>query len=106
MSPSNDRGTKVEVWQLVVSIMALAVTFGTIVYLQSRQQAMMEEQIRTLIQYNANQDSVTAYVRRRQEINEDRISKLETEAALTTAFQDRMVREHADIYNEIRKSRK
>ena len=99
-------GMKVELWHLIVAMIGLAVvlgtTFGTVVWNQATRQAELAEKVNQNKRDNDALAATTAYIRRRQEINEDVIKQLQVEAALNKEANDRMIREHADIYQAIR----
>jgi len=103
-------GIRVELWHLVVAIIGLGIvlgtTFGGIVWSEAHAQTQLAEEVKQL-KHDAEVDRANAsYTRRRQEINEERISKLETDSALMKEFESRMVREHADIYMAIRNGKR
>lgn len=102
-------GARVEFWHLIIAIIGLGVllgsTFGTIIWNESRTVTELAEQIKQVRRDNEVQDATTAYIKRRQELNEDVIHQLQTDSALLKEADARMLREHADIYSAIRTRR-
>ena len=102
--------TPVEFWHLVVAMIGLGVllgsTLGTIIWNESKQTTELTEQLKAVRLKDESQDSMTAYIQRRQEIDEDIIHQLQTDSALLKENDARMIREHAEIYQAIRGMRR
>lgn len=95
----------VKVWHFVVAILTMIGAFGgtvaSLVYVQADRNARMEKDITYLREDQQRQDSLTSDIKRRQEINENRIGRLEQEAAVEDQRYGAMQSEHARIYGAI-----
>jgi hypothetical protein len=101
--------TEVSLWQLIVAVVGTVIglgsLFGSSVYWLARQQAETEGWIHVINAQQAAQDAIIARIAQRQDINNERISRLESATAVLTANADRLSHEHAEIYQAVRGKR-
>lgn len=95
----------IKVGHFVMAILSLIGAFGgtiaSLVYVQADRNARMEKDITYLREDQQRQDTFTAYIRKRQEINEDTISILKQQAAVEDQRYVAMQSDHARIYSAI-----
>ena len=95
---------KISLWQLIVAISSLGVLLGGIIWSLAAEVTNLENRVRAFEREQTSQDSSTAYIRRRQEINEERIGKLETQSALDDQRYAAMEKQHAEMFAAIREA--
>lgn len=96
---------KIALWQLIVALLGLCVVFGGIVWALATELGSSRTDVKVLERSRVEQAAQISNLTRRQEIDEERIGKLERGVDIQDTRNTAMERQHSGIYEAIERLR-